>query len=796
MMSTGTDIGHAAAGRDFIRSIIVNDLEAGRHDHIVTRFPPEPNGFLHIGHAKSICLNFGIARELPNARCHLRFDDTNPETEDVKYVDSTIEDVRWLGFDYGEHLYFASDYFEQMYAFGEHLIREGLAYVDSSSEAEIRDARGTVMEPGRPTEYRDRPAAESLDLFRRMRAGEFADGAHVLRARIDLASPNMLMRDPILYRIRHAHHYRQGDAWCIYPLYDYAHPIEDALESITHSLCTLEFENNRELYDWIVANVPRGEGDMLVPPKSRPRQIEFARLALDYTVMSKRKLLQLVNQGDVSGWDDPRMPTIAGLRRRGVTPESLRAFCELIGVAKANTRVDIAKLEYAIRDDLNQRAPRVMCVLRPLRVVITNWPEDRVEQLDAPFWPHDVPKEGSRPVPFSRELYIERDDFAEDPPKGFFRLAPGREVRLRYGYIIRCDGVVKDDDGEVIELRCTYDPATRGGSSESGRNVKGTLHWVSAEHAVACEVRLYDRLFSDPDPEAVDDGDFRKRLNPDSLVVIERALIEPSVAGAEPGARFQFERLGYFTADIVDSAPDALVFNRTVTLRDTWARVTGAAPQKSDGRPDRRTAPSRRKAQPEVDAPEKMVARAPDPRDGRLEGRRRRLTAEMGVPAEQAEVLTRDAAIAAFFDAAVDAGATPRTVAKLIVNDMPRESRERVGELPVGGAAIGALAHMIDSAEISSSAAREVLAVLIEQGGDPRTIVEKRGLRQVSDEAALSSAVDQVLQENAGKVAEYRAGKAGLLGFFVGKAMAKMQGKGNPAMLKTMVEERLRGEQG
>jgi glutaminyl-tRNA synthetase len=786
MMSTGKDSDRAAPGRDFIRTIIVNDLENGRHDHIVTRFPPEPNGYLHIGHAKSICLNFGLAREFSPARCHLRFDDTNPETEDVKYVDAIIEDVRWLGFDFGEHLYFASDYFEHMYAFGEHLIRSGLAYVDSSSEDEVRAARGTVLEPGRPTPYRDRSADESLDLFRRMRAGEFADGTHVLRARIDLAAHNMLMRDPVLYRIRHAHHYRQGDAWCIYPLYDYAHPFEDALESITHSLCTLEFENNRELYDWIVANVPRGTGPLAVPPDSRPRQIEFARLALDYTVMSKRKLLQLVNNGDVSGWDDPRMPTIAGLRRRGVTPEALRAFCDLIGVAKANTRVDIAKLEYAIRDDLNQRAPRVMCVLRPLRVVITNWPDDHVENLDAPYWPHDVPRDGSRVVPFARELYIEHDDFAEDPPKGFFRLAPGREVRLRYGYIIRCDDVVKNDAGAVVELRCTYDPATRGGATGPGRNVKGTLHWVSARHAVPCQVRLYDRLFTHPDPESGGDADFRARLNPQSLVTIEQAWLEPSVASADPGARFQFERLGYFTVDTVDSTADALVFNRTVTLRDTWAKVAPGASGTSAGRPDR-SAPQRPAAgrAPAGDARTTAAAdRAPQ-----LDGRKRRLVAEMGIPETQADVLTRDLAIADFFDDAVAAGATPRTVAMLLANDMPREARENIGALPIDGAAVGALAHLIDRSQISSSAAREILAELLEHGGDPSAIVDRRGLRQVSDEAALRSAVDAVLADHSAKVDEYRAGKTGLLGFFVGQAMAKTAGTGNPAVIRKIVEE-------
>ncbi|HEX6135654.1 MAG TPA: glutamine--tRNA ligase/YqeY domain fusion protein [Longimicrobiales bacterium] len=785
-MST-TASARAAAGRDFIRTMVADDLASGKYDRVVTRFPPEPNGYLHIGHAKSICLNFGLAREFARGRCHLRFDDTNPETEDVKYVESIIEDVRWLGFDFGDHLYFASDYFERMYAFAEHLVREGLAYVDSSSEEEIREARGTVTEPGRPTRYRDRPVEESLDLFRRMRAGEFGDGAHVLRARIDLASPNMLMRDPVLYRIRHAHHYRQGDAWCIYPLYDYAHPIEDAIECITHSLCTLEFENNRELYDWIVANVPRGDDGVAVPPQSHPEQTEFARLALDYTVMSKRKLLQLVNRGDVSGWDDPRMPTIAGLRRRGVTPEAIRAFCELIGVAKANTRVDIAKLEYAIRDDLNHRAPRVMCVLRPLRVVITNWPAGGVEELDAPYWPHDVPKEGSRPVPFSGELYIEREDFAEDPPQGFFRLAPGREVRLRYGYIIRCDEVVKNADGEVVELRCSYDPGTRGGAAPGGRNVKGTIHWVSAAHAVPCEVRLYDRLFTDPDPEAGDDADFRARLNPDSLVVIERAFIEPGVAGADPGVHFQFERLGYFTTDIVDSAPDALVFNRTVTLRDTWAKVAPGAPGRSDGRPDRT-----QKRAPRKRAPQQREARAaPAERDPALEGRLRRYQAELGVPAEQADVLTRDVAISTFFENAMAAGAAPLSAARLIVNELPREARERLDSLPTDGTAVGTLVRMIDAGEISSSAAREVLDELIRSGGAPGDIVERRGLRQVSDEAALRAAIDDVLRDHPDKVEQYRAGRTGLLGFFVGQAMARTGGRANPAVLKSLLEAAL-----
>jgi glutaminyl-tRNA synthetase len=779
------------SARDFIRAMIDRDLATGRRDRVVTRFPPEPNGYLHIGHAKSIALNFGIAQEYPGARCHLRFDDTNPETEDEKYVDAAMRDVRWLGFDWGEHLYFASDYFEHMYAFAEHLIERGLAYVDSSSEEEIREARGTVLEPGRATRDRDRSPAESLDLFRRMRAGEFPNGAHVLRAKIDLASPNMLMRDPILYRIRHAHHYRTGDTWCIYPLYDYAHPIEDALESVTHSLCTLEFENNREFYDWLVDHLPRA-GAYSIPQGSRPEQTEFARLALDYTVMSKRKLLQLVNGGHVSGWDDPRMPTIAGMRRRGVTPEALRAFAELIGVAKANTRVDIAKLEYAIRDDLNQRSPRVMCVLRPLRVTLTNWPAGHVEMLDAPYWPHDVAREGSRPVPFSGELYIETDDFMEDPPGNFHRLAPGREVRLRYGYIIRCDEVVKDAGGDVVELRCTYDPDTRGGAA-AGRQVKGTIHWVSAAHAVPCEVRLYDRLFTDPDPEAGGE-DFIAKLNPESLVVVRAAQVEPSVAAAEPGAMFQFERLGYFVADVADSRPDALVFNRTVTLRDTWAKLTGAA-KVTDGRPVRST--------PAKDSAGDTGAAAAGPPHGgartaaiperspRLEERRRHYEEAHGLPPEQADVLTRTSPIADLFDEAVAAGAAPDAAAKLIVNDVPREARENPAALRLTGADVAAVLRMVQRDEISSSAGREVLTVLSTEGGDPAQIVEARGLRQVSDEAVVAALVDEVLAANAGKVAEYRAGKSGLLGFFVGQVMSRSAGRVNPALARTMLEERL-----
>jgi glutaminyl-tRNA synthetase len=556
------DITPSAPGRDFIRDMVERDRAAGKHGgRVVTRFPPEPNGYLHIGHAKSICLNFGLALENGGV-CHLRFDDTNPETEDQEYVESIQRDVRWMGFDWGKNLFHASDYFERLYDFAVELIRMGKAYVDSLNEDEIREYRGTVTEPGRNSPYRDRSVEENLDLLARMRAGEFADGAHVLRAKIDMASPNMKMRDPLLYRIKHAHHYRRGGAWSIYPMYDFAHPLSDAIEGITHSLCTLEFENNRDIYDWLVDTLPF---------EDPPRQTEFARLNLTYTVMSKRKLLELVERKLVAGWDDPRLPTLAGLRRRGVTPEALRDFCERIGVAKANSTVDVGLLEYCIREDLNPQVPRVMCVLRPLKVVIENYPEGQVEELEGPFYPHDVPREGSRKVPFSRVLYIERDDFAEVPPKGFHRLSPGKEVRLRYAYFIRCESVVKDPaTGEVVELRCTYDPATRGGSAPDGRKVPGTLHWVSAEHSVPVEVRIYDRLFKVERPD-LEEGGFESVLNPQSLEVLTGARLEPGAAGAEIGERVQFERQGYFFRDPVDSKPGRPVFNRIVPLRDSWA---------------------------------------------------------------------------------------------------------------------------------------------------------------------------------------------------------------------------------
>ena len=549
---------------DFIRDIVAADRAAGKHDgRIVTRFPPEPNGYLHIGHAKSICLNFGLANENPGGVCHLRFDDTNPTTEDPEFVESIQDDVHWLGFDWHGKMFYASDYFERLYEFAVTLIKKDKAYVDSLTAEQMRDYRGTLTEPGRNSPYRTRPVNENLDLFRRMRAGEFPDGSHVLRAKIDMASPNINLRDPVLYRIRHAAHYRTGTTWCIYPAYDYAHPLSDAIEGITHSICTLEFEDHRPLYDWVVA-----ESGM----PHRPRQIEFARLNLTFAVMSKRKLLELVTKKLVAGWDDPRIPTIKGLRRRGYTPEAIRAFCEHIGVAKRDAIVEMQLLEFFIREDLNKRSPRVMAVLNPLKVVIENYPEGTVEDMEAVNNPED-PAAGSRRVPFSRVLYIEQDDFREDPPKQFFRLAPGREVRLRYAYIVKCTGVVKDPQtGAITELRCTYDPDTKSGSTQEQRKVKATIHWVSAAHAVPAEVRLYNPLLVTDPAKIPSDQDWTQSLNPQSLERLTGCLVEPSLRQAPAGTRYQFERTGYFCVD-PDSSSSSLVFNRTVSLKDAWAKI-------------------------------------------------------------------------------------------------------------------------------------------------------------------------------------------------------------------------------
>ena len=774
MTSTGAEVPRG----DFIRDIIEDDLRSGKHGgRVVTRFPPEPNGYLHIGHAKSICLNFGIAEQYAT-RCNLRFDDTNPEKEDVEYVESIQHDVRWLGFGFGERALYASDYFDEMYELAEDLVRAGRAYVDHLSDDDIKAYRGSLSEAGRPSPYRDRTVDENLALLRQMRAGDLPDGTCVLRARIDLAASNMKMRDPLLYRIRHDKHDRTGDAWPIYPLYDYAHPISDAIEGITHSLCTLEFENNRELYDWVIDATRVSERHGF----SRPQQIEFARLKLDYTVMSKRRLLTLVEEGHVSGWDDPRMPTIAGMRRRGYRPEAIRAFADLIGVAKVNSVVDIGKLEFCVRDDLNWVAPRVLGVLRPLKVTITSWPEAEVEQLVGPSFPADVGKPGSRELPFGREIFIDRDDFSLDPPAGYQRLAPGRTVRLRHGYCVTCEEVV-EENGEVVEVRARHIPDTVG-KQPAGVTVSGVLHWVSAAHAVPAEVRLYDRLFKVPRPDDVDD--LPAALNSDSLRVVAGALVEPSLAGAAPGTHWQLERVGYFVVD-ADSGPDGLVLNRTVTLRDSWS------------------APVEEPA-PAVDAPEKSAkARTRPPKKSRTEYRaearlRDPVLAERfaqwpaahGIGEDVADLLTGDRPTGDLFLDAIAGGTSPAAVARWIVNELPPALADReLTDTPLTGAALGALVAAVEGGTITGGAGKEVLAELVARGGEPAAIIDERGLAQVSDESAVAEIVDRVLADNPDKLDQYRSGKTALRGFFVGQVVRASQGKANPQVVQKLLDERL-----
>jgi glutaminyl-tRNA synthetase len=769
--------------RNFIREIIDKDLAEGRHgQRVVTRFPPEPNGYLHIGHAKSIVLNFGIKQDYADraeTRCHLRFDDTNPETESVEYVESIKEAVRWLGYDWGDHLYHAADYFEQFYDFAVVLIKKGLAYVDSLDGEQISEYRGTVNEPGRPSPYRDRTVEENLRLFRQMREGEFDDGEHVLRAKIDMASPHMIMRDPILFRIKHAHHYRRGDEWCIYPMYDFAHPLEDAIEDITHSLCTLEFDNNRRVYDWVLENA-------LDPAKvaDRPHQYEFARLNLTYTVMSKRKLLQLVEEGEVNGWDDPRLPTIFGMRRRGITPEAIVSFCQDVGVTRTESRVEIAQLEHAIRDDLNEKAPRVMAVLDPLKVVVTNMDEGTTEHLEAPHWPRDIDKEASRPVPFTREFYIERDDFREDPPSGFYRLAPGREVRLRSGYFFTCETVVRDDSGDITELRGTIDPATRGGTAPDGRSPKGTIHWVSTEHAIPFQARLYDRLFNVPAP---DDGDtdFHEHLNPESLT-IQQGFVEPSIRDFDTGQRFQFERNGYFWQDPEDSSPDARVFNQIVPLRDTWTDDEEDV-DLEEKRKEKEAIKRRNR--------ERSIANKKDHVET-LEQHERvrfvRFRDDLGVTSDDAAILAGSDDLAAFFTGTVDAGASPQLAANWIVNELMGYLKERTtDDLPFGAKTFASLLHLVANEDVSSSGARTVLDVMIESGGEPETIVDERDLRQIDDETQLRYVVQAVIEDHPDETERYRSGKKGLIGFFMGQIMQRTGGSANPETARELVQEEL-----
>ena len=776
---------------DFIREMIRADVAAGKHGgQVVTRFPPEPNGYLHIGHAKAICIDFGVAKEF-GGRCHLRMDDTNPTTEDMEYVEAIKRDVHWLGFDWGEHLYYASDYFDRFYELGEKLIRLGRAYVcDLPEETFSKEYRGTITEHGKPSPYRNRSVEENLDLFRRMKAGEFKDGERVLRAKIDMTSPNMKMRDPPLVRIKHAHHYRTGDKWCIYPLYDYAHCLEDSFEGVTHSLCTLEFESARELYDWVIqaTEVPHV-----------PKQTEFARLNITYMVMSKRKLLQLVEGKHVSGWDDPRMPTIAGLRRRGYTPESLREFVARVGVAKNISTVDIALLEHTVREDLDRRSPRVMAVLKPLELVIDSFPENEVEELDAPYWPagtepaEGVTLTGSRKLPLSRVLYIERDDFAETPPKGWHRLAPGRKVRLRHGYIVTCTGVDKDDTGEVVRVHCTHDPATRGGSAPAGERIDGTIHWVSAAQSIDVEARVYDRLFVSENP-GEGDVDFLTELNPASLTVV-KAKAEPSLASAKPGDRFQLERVGFFIVD-PDTKPGGVVLNRTVALKDSWQRVaaklTGTSSLRatlSGGASTRVVASGTSRLTAKADAPAAIPVAA------ELSPAAVAIRDAHHLPSETARVIGQEALLLALFAGAMEAPGgkeLAKPIATLLANDVLGEIRsKKLEKVPFQGAALVELAQLLKDGTIGSAQTKEVLAEMLASGKAPKAVVAEKGLAQIASADALGPIVEQVLADNADVVGRYKAGNVNVVGALVGMVMKKSGGRANAKLVKELLERKL-----
>jgi len=793
---------------NFIREIVEEDLESGKHDEIVTRFPPEPNGYLHIGHTMSIVLNYGIARDY-DGRFHLRFDDTNPLTEEDEYVESIERDVAWLGADWGEHLYYASDYFERMYQLAERLVEKGKAYVDSLPPEKIREYRGSWDEPGTESPYRDRSVEENLDLFRRMRAGEFEEGEHVLRAKIDMEADNMVMRDPVMYRIVHEQHYHVEDDWCIYPMYDWAHCLEDAFEGITHSLCTLEFENNREVYNWFVRETE---------VEHQPRQIEFAGMQLGYTVVSKSRLRELVEEGHVEGWDDPRMPTIAGLRRRGVTPAAIWNFVHEIGVARNDKRVEIQQFEHAVRDDLNERAPRVQCVRDPLRVVVENFSEGETDWIEAPHYPEDVSGDETRELPFTRELYIDRDDFREDPPEGYYRLSPGEEVRLRYGYFVTCEEVVRDDGGEVVELRCSYDPETRGGAAPDGREVQGTIHWVSAEHGVDCELRLYDRMFEVPDPLGDEDRDFKEFLNPESLVVTE-GIVEPSVRDDPSGPRYQFERDGYYMVEPEDSSPDDLVFNRIVPLRDTWEdEETERRKREAERRAEEK---ARRKQMKRAEAElaeenrrevvlgrlhwEDVAHYEPTPRDfaRESEGRLRRavqtIHGEHGLSIDEADILSGDPDLVDFYLEAIDDEDEPTNadeVAGWIVHELvPRiggevgteEFGEAFGSTPIEPDELRELIEVREAGRITSDAAEEVLEEMLETGGDPEEIVEREGLEAITDEETIEGIIEDVFEENDEQLGEYADGKTKLFGYFVGRVMRATDGKADPQIVRELL---------
>ncbi|MCP4971505.1 MAG: glutamine--tRNA ligase/YqeY domain fusion protein [Arcobacter sp.] len=749
--------------KDFLRTIVEKDLKSGKYKEVITRFPPEPNGFPHIGHAKSICINFGIAKDY-NGHCNLRMDDTNPTKEDTKYVEALKDAVQWLGFDWGENVHFTSDYFHKIYDYAITLIKMDKAYVDSINEEEMREFRGTVTEAGKRSKFAQRTIEENLDLFERMKNGEFKDGEHVLRAKIDMGAANMKLRDPLLYRIRHAHHFRAGNEWSIYPMYDFAHCLSDYIEGISHSICTLEFENNRDIYNWVL--------DTLELKAPRPYQHEFARLGINYTVMSKRKLLELVEGNQVSGWDDPRMPTIAGYKRRGYTPESILNFCDQIGIAKANSMVDVSQLEFCIRDDLNKKVPRVMCVLDPLKVTIENY--EGTEDLSSPYYPHDVPKEGSRNIPFSKEIFIEREDFEENPPKGYFRLTPTQPVRLRHGFIITCKEVIKDANGEIIELKVEYHANSKSGSDTSGIKVKSAIQWVSSKEAIKSEVRVYDRLFKDEAPEGLED------INPDSLKVIKNALVEPAIVLDKPDERFQFERQGYFYADPIDYTDEKPVFNKIVGLKDSWGKKTNT------DKPTTKTSPKQEAKKEQVVGSEVAMS---DEQTALFD----KYTNELGLNSEVANILARDKKLSSFYDESLKESNSPVALANMIVTEVARELKEKeLNELKFNALQIAELVEMLEISTISSKIAKQVFEEMVKSGANPTQIVEDKGLVQISDPNIISPIIDEIITKNPDNVEKFKAGNKKLLGFFVGQVLKSTGGKANPQVVNQLVAQKLK----
>lgn len=748
--------------KDFLRTIVENDLKSGKYNEVVTRFPPEPNGFPHIGHAKSICINFGIANDY-NGYCNLRMDDTNPTTEDTKYVEALKDAVEWLGFQWGSNkVYYTSDYFPKIYDYAVQLIKMGKAYVDSINEEEMREFRGTVTQAGRRSEYANRSIEENLDLFERMKKGEFKDGDHVLRAKIDMSAANMKMRDPLLYRIRHSHHFRTGDEWCIYPMYDYAHCLSDYIEGVTHSICTLEFENNRDIYDWVL--------DTLELKLPRPYQHEFARLGINYTVMSKRKLLELVNGNYVSGWDDPRMPTIAGYKRRGYTKESILNFCDQIGIAKANSMVDVSQLEFCIRDDLNTKAPRVMAVLDPIKVTIENYSGS--EEIDAPYFPHDIPKEGSRIIPFSNEVYIEREDFSENPVKGYNRLTLEQPVRLRHAYIITCKEVIKDASGNIVEIKAEYNPNSKSGSDTSGIKVKSAIQWVDAVRAKKIEVRLYDRLYKNEAPEGLED------LNPNSLTIIKDALIEPAVITDKADVRFQFEREGYFYADPIDYTDENPVFNKIVGLKDSWAKKT-----KTEDKPVEKVVVKQEVKKEAVIGVEQEMNES-------QKVLFEKYTSNLGLNNEVSNILARDEELSKFYEEALAELNSPIAIANIVANDVAKELKQS-DKLKFDAKQIAQLVKMIDEEIISNKIAKQVFEEMVKTGENPSKIVEDKGLVQITDVNIISPIIDEVIAKNPDNVAKYKAGNDKLFGFFVGQVLKATDGKANPKVVNDLVMEKL-----